>query len=127
QELGQQRVTSLARPLKLDDRRADGAQLIEDLEHALLDALEQLRVRQRQPSPKLAGVEVIEDVHDLEQHTGVALLLAGPEPTRGHQRELHEGGGARELVVDVELEDSPEVIDGVAAERVEPLAVAGVV
>ncbi len=127
EHLGQQRLAGLARPLKLDHGRAHGAQLIEDLEHALLHTLEEIEVRDRKQRPQLPGVEVIEDVHHLEQGAGVALLPAGPELARGHQRQLHKRSRVRDDLVDVKLEHTLEVVGRVGAQGLDARPVVRVV
>ena len=123
EELRVERIFVLPAPDELGDRKALREHTSDDAIDLLLDEVEDLLVGHREHEQQLTPIEMMDDVHALQDRAraGLAVTAAGRELEELFDRRLLDGLGDRVFEV------APEVADRLGLDRVHARAVGGLV
>ncbi len=123
QELGVERVLVLPPADELGDGEARREHAADDAVDLLLDQVEHVLVGHRDGVEELAPVEVMDDVHRLEDGARAEL----PVTAAGREQEQLLHGGALDGLGDGELEVATQVGDRLVLDALQPRPIGGLV
>jgi hypothetical protein len=127
EQLRDDAVARLAAPVERHDGKALLAQLVCGSNDAPLREIEQIGFRQRRLEPQLRRLEVIDDVHQLEDDAGLDLAATEASRLAGHHEQIADVLRVLEVVGEVEPEVLLEVVHRLGVHEVDPAEVLWVV